>query len=76
MKTPREVRQDYSKKAALLRREAAQAQQQKQHLKLLQQCSEGDKAAIEALAQIELMSGGQLDRLVATYKSIKLNDPN
>ena len=47
------------------------AKQQKQYQSLLASCSKADRESVKLLEQIDLASGGQLDRLVAVYSAIK-----
>ncbi len=49
------------------------ARQQQAHLNLLNSYSEADRKSVELLEQIDIASGGKLDRLVAVYRSIKAN---
>ena len=64
MKTTEEIRRDYVEKSH-------KARSQKQYEKMLNSCSEADQAAVKALSIIDDNSGGQLDRLVLVYKTIK-----
>ena len=66
IKTIEQVREEFVSKSQ-------KARQQQAHLNLLNSCSEADRKSIELLEQIDIASGGQLEKLVAVYRSIKVN---
>ena len=65
IKTPKDITKDFVEKSN-------KAKQQKQYLNLLNSCSETDKSAVAMLEKLDIASGGQLDRLVAVYRAIRL----
>lgn len=63
MKNTEEIRRDYVENS-----------QKAKYNTLLARCTSADQEAIKALAIIDDNSGGQIDRLVAIYKTIKFNN--
>ena len=65
-KTPEQIRSEWVEKTQ-------NARQQKQYQSMIASCSEADRKSVELLEQIDIASGGQIDRLLAVYRSIKVN---
>ena len=60
MKTTEEIRREYVEKS-----------QQARYNTMLSKCTPADRQAVKLVAHLDEISGGQIDRLVAVYKTIK-----